>query len=114
MNATRQQEDAFPGGRPTGGHLLFDIVVDGSAVGYLWLGPVASDDHQWWIWDLEVTTAWQGRGVGRTVLLMAEHEVKSRGGREIGLQVFAANAVARHLYQTLGYRETSIRLRKEL
>jgi ribosomal protein S18 acetylase RimI-like enzyme len=113
--ATAQQSEAFPARRPVGGHVVFDIVVDGGIAGHLWIGPrVPGNGREWWIWDVEVDPAWRGRGVGRTVLRLAEDEARACGATEIGLQVFADNSAARHLYQALGYHEAAVRLRKDL
>ena len=112
--AAEQQAAAFPDGRPADGHVLFDVVVDGDEVGYLWTGPrAADDDDHWWVWDIEIDEAWRGRGVGRAAMELAEDEARSRGCIEIGLSVIADNP-ARHLYESLGYREASVRMRKPL
>ena len=113
--AGRQQEETFPNGRPAPGHLLFDVVVDGAPGGHLWIGPQLSGaESYWWVWDVEVDPALRGRGVGRAVMTLAEAEVRARGGRELGLNVFGDNTIARRLYESLGYVEASIRMRKPL
>jgi ribosomal protein S18 acetylase RimI-like enzyme len=113
--AGRQQDEAFPHGRPAPGHLLFEAVVDGARGGYVWIGPQPSAaEGYWWVWDVEVDAALRGRGVGRAVMTLAEAEVRARDGRELGLNVFGDNVVARRLYESLGYVEASIRMRKPL
>jgi ribosomal protein S18 acetylase RimI-like enzyme len=47
-------------------------------------------------------------------MLLAEDEARKRGATELGLNVFGTNAVARHLYESLGYNPTSIRMAKKL
>lgn len=112
--ATEQETAAFPDGRPANGHVLFDVVVDGDEVGHLWIGPRApDDDDHWWVWDIEIDEAWRGRGVGRAAMQLAEREARGRGCIEIGLTVIADNP-ARRLYESLGYREASVRMRKPL
>jgi ribosomal protein S18 acetylase RimI-like enzyme len=44
---------------------------------------------------------------------LAEREARNRGCVEIGLSVIADNP-ARRMYESLGYREASIRMRKPL
>ena len=44
---------------------------------------------------------------------LAERESRDRGCIEIGLTVIADNP-ARRLYESLGYREASVRMRKPL
>jgi ribosomal protein S18 acetylase RimI-like enzyme len=113
--AAAQRAAAFPGGRPANGHLLFDVLADGVKAGHLWIGPLASDDQEhWWVWDIEINETWRGRGLGRAAMELAEHEAMARGGVEIGLTVVAKNKPARHLYESLGYREASVRMRKPL
>ena len=113
--AADQQAEAFPDGRPARGHLLFDVVGDDEICGHLWIGPRAIGDvKQWWVWDIEIAEPHRGRGIGRWVMQMAEDHARHQGAEEIGLSVFADNAVARRLYDDLGYREVSLRLRKSL
>ena len=90
------------------------MVVDGDKVGHLWIGPRApDDDDHWWVWDIEVDEAWRGRGLGRAAMELAEREARGRRCIEIGLTVIADNR-ARRLYESLGYREASVRMRKPL
>ncbi len=55
---------------------------------------------------VEVSPAHRGRGHGRTLMLLAERECLAAGVRNLGLNVFADNAVAVRLYGSLGYRVT--------
>ena len=45
---------------------------------------------------------------------LAEDEARRNGLHAIALNVFGHNAIARALYASLGYRETSVQMRKEL
>jgi ribosomal protein S18 acetylase RimI-like enzyme len=105
----------FPGGAPSPGHLLFCVEEDGTPVGSLWIGP-PSDDRpgDWWIWDITLDESHQGRGLGRATMLLAEREARANGGTRVGLNVFGHNAVARHLYESLGYEPVAIRMSKSL
>jgi ribosomal protein S18 acetylase RimI-like enzyme len=47
-------------------------------------------------------------------MLLAEHEARDVGATELGLNVFGSNTIARHLYESLGYAPTSIRMLKRL
>ena len=47
-------------------------------------------------------------------MLLAEDQVKTMGGRELGLNVFGFNTVARGLYESLGYETVAIRMSKRL
>ena len=58
--------------------------------------------------DLFVAEHARGRGIGRKLVETAESIVASRGLRQLGLEVTVANphtAVARALYERLGYRD---------
>jgi ribosomal protein S18 acetylase RimI-like enzyme len=113
--AADQQGAAFPGGQPAPGHALFDVIADNEISGHLWIGPRAiGDTRHWWVWDVEVAEPLRGRGIGRWVMEMAEDHARRQGAQEIGLSVFGDNVVARRLYDDLGYREASLRLRKPL
>ncbi|WP_030256182.1 MULTISPECIES: GNAT family N-acetyltransferase [Streptomyces] len=59
-----------------------------------------------WVMVVEVSPAHRGRGHGRTLMLLAERECLAAGVRNLGLNVFADNAVAVRLYGSLGYRVT--------
>jgi ribosomal protein S18 acetylase RimI-like enzyme len=45
---------------------------------------------------------------------LAEEEAKRNGLHALALSVFGHNKIARELYLSLGYRETSIRMKKDL
>jgi GNAT superfamily N-acetyltransferase len=72
----------------------------GEAVGYVSVVVVASDAA--------------GSGVGRRLMVAAEDWVRQQGCALITLEVFATNAVARAVYERLGYREQTLKLAKRL
>ena len=57
--------------------------------------------------DLEVAPAERNRGVGRTLMLELEDQVRARGlsGIGLGTGLDEGYAAARHLYRSLGYAE---------
>ena len=113
--AADQQAEAFPNGQPAHGHLVMEVIADGEVCGHVWIGPRAiGDSKHWWVWDIEIAATVRGRGIGRWVMAMAEDCARQRGASEIGMTVLAENVAARHLYDDLGYREVSLRLRKAL
>lgn len=59
-----------------------------------------------WVMGVEVSPAHQGRGHGRTLMLLAERECLAAGVRNLGLNVFARNEIAIGLYVSLGYEVT--------
>jgi ribosomal protein S18 acetylase RimI-like enzyme len=114
-NADAQLDAMFPDGQPGDENLLFLIADEGKPCGSLWLGPDPTGDaHQWWVWDIEVKPDFRRRGIARAAMQLAAEEVRSRGGTEIGLNVFGNNDAARTLYESLGYDVASVRMRKAL
>lgn len=114
-NAASSYGKTFPDGVPTPSQRIFDVMVDGTAVGFLWIAPRddAEPDH-WWVWDVEIDEAFRGRGLGRAAMLLAEEAARAEGAASLGLNVFGGNTVAKALYDSLDYVETSIRMRKSL
>jgi ribosomal protein S18 acetylase RimI-like enzyme len=105
----------FPGDEPGPGHLLYTVETDGEPVGSLWLGPASGDrPGEWWVWDVTIDAPHRGRGAGRGAMMLAEGEARSNGATSLGLSVFGHNTVARHLYESLGYRAVAIRMSKDL
>ncbi|BAU86227.1 sortase-like acyltransferase [Streptomyces laurentii] len=119
-DARRQADESmthsFPSGASTPDQAVFDVIdEDGENVGYLWIGPDRSDDPgAWWVWDIVIDTARRGRGLGRTAMLLAEEYARERGAHTLGLSVFGFNTGARGLYASLGYKTTSVKMRKRL
>ena len=113
-NAEGSLRRTFPDGSPAPGQLAGRLVWDGQRVGELWVGQVGSDPGRWWVWDVRVDEPFRGRGLGRQAMLLAEELATTNGAVSIGLNVFAHNTVARNLYTSLGYRESSVQMRKQL
>ncbi len=112
----RDNETLRPQGLATPGQLIFRVEADGTPVGWLWLalqGPHA-EPGVGFIYDIELDQAHRGRGHGRAAMRLAEEEGRRHGLHALALNVFGQNAVARGLYASLGYRETSVQMRKEL
>ena len=106
----------FPDGLRSAGQSVFVLAAGEEPVGSLWLGIPKSDEEPdlAWVYDIEVREAFRGRGYGRQAMLLAEQEARSRGMRVLGLNVFGANAVARGLYDSLGFKVTSQQMKKDL
>ncbi len=114
MNADSSMERLLPGGSPAPGQLIGRLLCADRAVGYLWIGPAGTDQQRWWVWDIVIDDDQRGRGLGRQAMLLAEGLARERGATTIGLNVFANNVVARSLYTSLKYEETSVQMRKPL
>jgi ribosomal protein S18 acetylase RimI-like enzyme len=109
-------DSALPDGLATQGHVLLIAtdLDDGERVGVLWFGPSTDDPAMAWIYDITVDEDKRRRGWGRAIMRAFEGEASARGFARAGLNVYGDNHVARRLYESLGYIETSRQLHKEL
>jgi ribosomal protein S18 acetylase RimI-like enzyme len=114
--AVAQTGSLFPGGVPAPGQLVYRVIDDaGTDVGSLWIGPHTPDRPEaFWVWDVAIDESQRGKGLGRAAMRMAEEEARAHGATELGLNVFGHNAVARRLYESLGYETTAVNMRKSL
>ncbi|WP_111721041.1 N-acetyltransferase [Homoserinimonas sp. OAct 916] len=114
-SADQSLEAHFPGGVPAKNHHVYDLVHGETVVGSLWIGPhTDADNDAWWVWDVTIDTAHQGKGFGREAMALAEAVVRQEGGHSLGLNVFGYNTAAWTLYESLGYQTTAIQMLKVL
>ncbi|MFD7812499.1 GNAT family N-acetyltransferase [Streptomyces sp. NPDC059785] len=93
-------------------NMLFSVLEnEGVPVGTLWL---ALQEERAFVFDVVVDAAHRGRGHGRTLMLLGEAQAVAAGRPAIALNVFADNAPAERLYESLGYRTTSYHFSKQL
>jgi len=105
----------LPLGLETPGHAIFMVEAAGAAIGRLWLAERESGGRRvLFIYDITIDAEQQGRGYGRAAMGLAEEEARSRGLGRVELNVFGENDVARGLYRSLGYVETSVQMGKDL
>jgi ribosomal protein S18 acetylase RimI-like enzyme len=116
QRVAREGHDRFlPDGLATAGvHLVIGEDDAGERVGILWIGPNPDGVGPAWVFDIEVEESRRGEGWGRKLMLEAERLARDDGHAELGLNVFGSNAVARGLYESLGYEPTAIQMRKGL
>ena len=112
----RDAAELLPEGLASPGQLVFRMEADGQSVGWLWLAlrNPRAEAGVGFVYDIAVDEALRGRGYGRAAMRLAEDEARRNGLHAIALNVFGHNAIARALYASLGYRETSVQMRKEL
>ncbi|WP_437578773.1 GNAT family N-acetyltransferase [Sorangium sp. So ce887] len=114
-NARSQVEALLPQGLATPDHHLYSVLEGNAAVGHLWIGVTHVDGFRSaFIYDIHLREDARGRGLGRRVMALAEEAAHGLGARDIELHVFAQNSRARRLYESLGYRVTSLSMRKHL
>ena len=102
-------------GLETPGQALYVVEVGGRPVGRLWLGETESNGRRaLFVYDIAIEAGHRGQGYGSAAMRQVEEEARARELRRIELHVFGANGVARRLYRSLGYVETSVRMAKDL
>lgn len=80
------------------------------ALGCLWLGNAVDQldgDRHAHVFLLYVDPQHRRQGIGSALIHHAETWARQRGDRQLGLQVFADNQAAIHLYEKLGYQTFS-------
>lgn len=86
-------------------------------VACLWVGnardQVRGDRHAN-IFLLYVVPEHRRRGIGKALMQYVEDWARTRGDRQIGLQVFESNKPALNLYNQLGYQTQSLSMVKSL
>jgi GNAT superfamily N-acetyltransferase len=114
--ADRDLQSLFPDGRPGEGHELYVVEGEaGEAIGRAWLAD--REDPQGrlaFVYDVFLDARVRGKGLGRRTMELLEREARRRGHDRIQLNVFGGNEIARSLYRSLGYREVSVFMGKEL
>jgi GNAT superfamily N-acetyltransferase len=110
IEATRSQ--LFDGDDLAEGQFVLDVLRGDEKIGTLWIGIRSGTN--WWIYDIVVDEEFRGTGLGRPTLQAAEQYVRNHGGTRLGLNVFGPNAVARHLYDAVGYEVVSTQMLKDL
>jgi ribosomal-protein-alanine acetyltransferase len=90
-------------------YLVVTPVADPSAIiGYGGVqAPVGSGDAD--IQTIAVASTAQSQGIGRALMHRLIDEARSRGARQVFLEVRADNAPARALYASLGFAELGVR-----
>ncbi|MEU7485921.1 GNAT family N-acetyltransferase [Streptomyces sp. NPDC042319] len=104
----------LPEGVRTPGQSLRVLSHEGTDVGTLWTALVVPGEAGGYVYDVQVAPRHRGHGHGRTLMGIAERECLAAGHRVLGLNVYSDNAVARRLYESLGYRTTDHLLWKPL
>ncbi|MCX4668587.1 GNAT family N-acetyltransferase [Streptomyces sp. NBC_01381] len=107
----RDHADHLGQGIATPGVRLSVLTHAGTEVGALWL---AVYDDPAFVFDVEVDAEHRGQGHGRSLMLLAEAQAHEAGSSRIGLNVFAGNAPALRLYQSLGYEPVTYYVYKPL
>jgi ribosomal protein S18 acetylase RimI-like enzyme len=106
-------EELSDGVASPGQRLLIAEDADGERIGHVWLSSKPETD-KCFIYDIEVEASVRGKGYGRRLLDLIDHEARAMGVSRIELNIYEDNRVARHLYETSGYREMQRQMVKQL
>jgi ribosomal protein S18 acetylase RimI-like enzyme len=121
-----------PGDNPEEGYAWFlgtqlhesDVAIfvadhEGTVLGYVY---AAVEPQSWkdlreeagFVHDLVVDDGSRRSGVARALMLVAQKWLRSRGMPRVVLGTATANVAARHLFASLGFRETMVEMTREL
>jgi GNAT superfamily N-acetyltransferase len=95
-----QTAELIPEGLDSPGQEFFNAWVDDVAVGHLWL---STERPMAFVYDIVVRDDQRRRGYGRAIMNAGALWSREHGHSSLGLNVFAHNAGARALYDSLGY-----------
>lgn len=101
----------LPDGLDTADTWIWAVEEDGRRVGTVFLGVRGGGAF---LYDITIDAAERGRGHGRAAMLALEDEVRRLGYDGVTLNVWGGNATARGLYDSLGYVELAVSMRKQL
>ena len=107
----------LPDGHATKNAYLFEIFdsAANATVGSLWLAVQdATGTPRGYVYYVEIAEKHRGKGHAKRAFEALEPFCRKLGVTTIGLHVFACNAPARKLYETLGYEVTGINMQKSL
>lgn len=101
-------DDALAEG-PKGHYQSFVACMDREAVGWICFGPTPCTIGSFDIYWIGVASTWQGRGIGRALMVFAEQAISQRGGRLLVIETSSREKYlpTRRFYEALGYTEAA-------
>lgn len=88
------------------GYHCIVLEVYGCVVGYGILAVAAGEAH---LLNISIDASWQGKGLGRALLLHHIDLARNLAARILLLEVRPSNGVARALYETIGFERIAVR-----
>jgi ribosomal protein S18 acetylase RimI-like enzyme len=82
----------------------FVWVEDGKIVGNVTVSQSPHASDRWIISNVAVAQEYRGRGIARGLMNAALEMIREAGGHMATLQVRDDNTIARHIYETMGFR----------
>ena len=103
------------------GHLNTNTCVaygafdDNEIVGYIWAYPHPfREEERMYISEISVKKEYRSRGVGKRLVALIEEKAKKSGLPALYLHAEAGSPDAIHFYESMGYTQKRIQLRKEI
>ncbi len=115
--ASEQFNKLLPQGHQTSDQFFFEAFneMNGDSIGYLWLGiqerfgrKITSINH------IIIRSDHRGQGWGKALMKAVEAEAKRHGSERVRLHVFQRNTIALRLYESMGFKTTSLDMVKTL
>ena len=114
--AREETKRLLPANEKTPENYLF-VLQDtglGAEIGCLWFGTMSRATKKVaYLYQIYIHPLFRRKGYARQAMLAFEKEALSRKYDALALHVFATNEGAHRLYQAMGYRASSITMRKE-
>lgn len=116
LKARASERRFLPGGLATPHTWINRLLHEDEPAGLLWVARHEIEPGEWaaFVFNVEVVEEQRGRGYGRALMTLAERIALQAGETRIGLHVFADNTPALRLYESLGYRTTTLYTVKQL
>ncbi len=111
----QQIKDLLKDGADTKNHYVFNVVdnLSDEKIGFLWVN-IKPEEQRSFIFDIEIMLEHQGKGYGKATLKNLEVFMKEMEIKQIGLNVFADNTMAKALYEKSGYAVTNMNMVKDI
>jgi GNAT superfamily N-acetyltransferase len=93
----------LPAGLGTEQHSFVCLCAGTDVVATNWIYHHRSPGFSW-VFGIETKEGHRGKGYGRAAMILGERATLAAGDTHLGLNVFAHNAVAISMYESMGYR----------
>jgi len=97
--------DCYLGNPVDSGYYVLVAEIAAQMVGYICYGPTPLTESTWDIYWMATTPALKNRGIGKTLLTLAEEHIRAKGGRLILIETSSKPSYenTRGFYQARGY-----------
>lgn len=115
--AQQSYRELLPRGLATPEQYLYTLIESetGEKAGIAWLALIKNDRQtKAWVYDLLIYPEQRRKGYGEQTMRLLEAKARQLGVARIELHVFGSNAVARRLYERVGYYEVDVVMAKNL